>query len=133
MIWGLDYALAGRIFQHRIAPVTLLAMQMLIGGSVFLAISMATSLKQDIQTIVSSATTLWLTVAALVGFSVANLMIALSVKAKNATLAGLIEICYPVFIAIFSFILFKESHVTSSVLVGGLLIFAGIGIIYSFN
>jgi drug/metabolite transporter (DMT)-like permease len=60
-------------------------------------------------------------------------MIALSVKAKNATLAGLIEICYPVFIAIFSFILFKESHVTSSVLVGGLLIFAGIGIIYSFN
>jgi drug/metabolite transporter (DMT)-like permease len=133
MIWGLDYALAGRVFQHKIAPATLLAMQMLIGGTIFACISAATTLKEDIQAIVSSAATLGLTASALVVFASANLMICLSIQAKNATLAGLIEISYPIFIAIFSYLLFKEQHLSLSVILGGTLILSGIGIIYSYN
>jgi drug/metabolite transporter (DMT)-like permease len=130
MVWGLDYALAGKIFQERIAPITLLALQMLIGGSVFFVIASVTTLKGDIATLSSNRGTLWLTVAALFGFAIGNLLIALSVQAKNATLAGLIEISYPIFIALFSLLLFKESHVTPSVVLGGALIFAGVSIIY---
>ena len=59
----------------------------------------------------------------------ASALLFLSIGAKNATLASLIEISYPVFVAVFAYVLFRQVQVTPSVLVGGLLAFAGIAII----
>jgi drug/metabolite transporter (DMT)-like permease len=133
IVWGLDYALAERIFHKKIAPATLLAIEMFIGGAVFFLVSAAGSLKSDIGILVENRAALWLMVSAVVGFIIANLFIALSVQAKNATLAGLIEISYPIFIAIFSLILFKENQVTPSIIVGGTMIFMGVTVIYLYN
>lgn len=40
---------------------------------------------------------------------IAELLIGFSIVAKNATLSGLIEISYPIFIALFSYILFRHT------------------------
>jgi drug/metabolite transporter (DMT)-like permease len=53
----------------------------------------------------------------------------LSIASKNATLASLIEISYPVFVAVFAYLLFREIHVNPSVIIGGLLVFAGVAMI----
>ena len=53
----------------------------------------------------------------------------LSISNKNATLASLIEISYPVFVVIFAYVLFKQIHVNLSVVIGGLLILSGAVII----
>ena len=52
-----------------------------------------------------------------------------AVRGRNATLASLIEISYPVFVALFAWLLFREIHVNASVVVGGLLVFAGVCLI----
>jgi drug/metabolite transporter (DMT)-like permease len=59
----------------------------------------------------------------------ATALLFLSIGSKNATLASLIEISYPVFVAMFSYLLFREIQVNASVLLGGLLVFAGVGLI----
>lgn len=59
----------------------------------------------------------------------ASVLLFLSIAGKNATLASLIEISYPVFVGLFAFLLFHEIHVNGSVIFGGLLVFAGVAII----
>ncbi len=58
-----------------------------------------------------------------------SVLLFLSIAGKNATLASLIEITYPVFVAVFAFVLFRETHLTPSAVAGGLLVFAGVGLI----
>jgi drug/metabolite transporter (DMT)-like permease len=53
----------------------------------------------------------------------------LSINGKNASLASLIEITYPVFVVIFAYLLFRQIHVNLSVISGGLMILAGAGLI----
>jgi drug/metabolite transporter (DMT)-like permease len=52
-----------------------------------------------------------------------------SIAGKNATLASLIEISYPVFVALFAFLMFREIQFNASVLAGAALVFAGVALI----
>lgn len=54
------------------------------------------------------------------------LFLFLSIAGKNATLAALIEISYPVFVVAFAWLLFGEYHLTPRVLLGAGLVFAGV-------
>jgi len=58
-----------------------------------------------------------------------TVLLYLAVRGRNATLASLIEISYPAFVALFSWLLFREWQVNSGVFVGSLLIFIGTGLI----
>lgn len=49
----------------------------------------------------------------------------LAIGSKNATLASLIEITYPVFVAFFSYVIFKHVHVNASVILGAVMVMAG--------
>ena len=53
----------------------------------------------------------------------------ISINNKNATLASLIEITYPLFVVMFSYLLFKQLHINISVIIGGVMIIAGAGLI----
>jgi len=57
----------------------------------------------------------------------------MSIDSKNATLASLIEISYPVFVALFAYFLFREIQINASVLLGAALIFTGVGAIILHN
>lgn len=57
----------------------------------------------------------------------------LSIAGKNATLASLIEITYPVFVALFAYLMFRHIHLNTSVIIGGLLVMAGAGLIIYHN
>lgn len=133
MIWGLDYALGERIFRSKISPYSLLALQMLFGAVLFFVVSYCTRLKTDLAIIAADRTTFWYVLLAMITFNAGNLFIFLSIQAKNATLAGLIELCYPIFTVLFSLLLFKVNHLTPTVIIGGLLIFMGVFIIGHFN
>ena len=57
----------------------------------------------------------------------------LSIAGKNATLASLIEISYPVFVALFAYLLFRELHLNAPVLSGAALVFSGVALIVWHN
>jgi len=58
-----------------------------------------------------------------------EVMVYLAISGKNATLASLIEMTYPLFVVLFAYVFYKQVHVTASVFIGGLMILVGAGII----
>jgi len=50
----------------------------------------------------------------------------MGMKMKNATAVGLLEISAPLFTLLFAWILFKQSHLSLGLVVGGVLIMSGI-------
>ena len=60
---------------------------------------------------------------------VASVLLYKAIHSSNATLASLIEISYPVFVAIFAFLIFRENHMSWNVALGGLLIMGGTSLI----
>jgi drug/metabolite transporter (DMT)-like permease len=131
--WGLTYVLDEKIYE-KISVTTSLATGSFFAFFALLLISYLTgNLKPDLHEIATSKNTLMLVLAGTVTLVVAELLIGFSITAKNATLAGLIEISYPIFIALAAYFLFKENQITASTIVGGILVFAGVAVIYLFN
>jgi drug/metabolite transporter (DMT)-like permease len=48
-----------------------------------------------------------------------------AIQGKNATLASLIEITYPVFVVLFAWLLFREWHLNAGVFAGAALVITG--------
>ncbi len=133
VLWGLSYILFEQIYK-KISVATSLAIVCFFMFFIMLLVSyLKGALKPDFAAITSSKKLMWLIVGGVATAIAADVFIALSIITKNATLAGLIEISYPLFIALFAYLLFKENQLTLSTILGGLLIFSGIGVIYFFN
>ena len=133
VLWGLSYILFEQIYKKVSVP-TSLAVVCFVMFFVMLAISYFKGvLKTDVLEIAGSKKLFWLMAGGTVTAIVADVCIALSIVTKNATLAGLVEISYPLFIALFAYLFFKENQITLITFIGGLLIFSGIALIYLFN
>jgi drug/metabolite transporter (DMT)-like permease len=87
-------------------------------------------LAKDFATLTSDKRILGLSIAEAICLMAAELLIGFSITSKNATLSGLIEISYPLFIAIFAYLLFNDNQMNAGTVVGGALIFSGIFVIY---
>lgn len=71
----------------------------------------------------------WLVVA-VVSSAAGALLIYIAIGEKNATLASLIEISYPFFVAIFAWLFFRDAQFSWPTLLGGLLILGGVGVVF---
>ncbi len=132
IFWGLSYVLSEEIYK-KISVFTLLSITSLFVFILTLIIAYLTgNLKPDIIEITSSKRLMWYIVGGIITLLIAELFIGFSIISKNATLAGLIEISYPIFIALFSYFLFKSS-ISTPTIIGGIIVFLGIFIIYYFN
>ncbi len=133
LMWGLNYVINEQVFKN-ISVVTTLALTTIMTGIVMLLIATGGHfLQQDLTIITSSRRVLFLIIASTITLIVAELLIGFSITAKSATLAGLIEISYPIFIALFAYLLFKENQLNAPTAIGGALIFIGVFVIYYFN
>jgi drug/metabolite transporter (DMT)-like permease len=71
----------------------------------------------------------WLIAVVAVTSTLGALFLYTAVSGRNATLASLIEITYPVFVVFFAWLFFRQLHVNLSVIAGGILILVGAGLI----
>ncbi len=133
ILWGLTYVINEQIYK-KISVITSLGITSLLTAVVMFAVAyMSGFLNQDITEIAGSKSLLRLLAAETIVLIIAELFIGFSIAAKNATLAGLIEISYPIFITIFAYVIFKERQIAGATVAGGMLIFFGVFIIYYFN
>lgn len=133
LFWGLTYVFNEQVYKH-ISVTTSLALASLVVFVLSLIISIfSNNFSHDISAIISSRRLLVYVILGIAALLIAELFIGFSIVAKNATIAGLVEISYPIFIALFSYLIFKNNQLTLSSIVGGLLIFSGIFVIYFFN
>jgi len=125
--WGIYYPLVDMAMK-RISLFSIILLSMI---PVFLALPFfLRTVSQDMETVKSLPAPEQWTIAAigLIGLF-GEVMVYLAISGKNATLASLIEMTYPIFVVLFSYIFYREMHVNASVFVGGLMVLIGSGLI----
>ena len=127
VFWGLDYAIFGKLLE-KIHPTTVLFLQAIFSITFFLIFNKGTIIS-DANIITRDKMIPMIFLSLAVGFC-ANLFTSYAIYEKNASIAGFLEISYPLFIVLFSWILFRNIDVTWKTLMGGILILIGILIIY---
>jgi len=133
IFWGIDYALTEKLLLKIRFP-TLLSVELLFGFLVMLCVAIYSgTFKTDMTGLFSSNKALILLIGIIVAFNIANVFIVLSIGHKNATVSGLIEISYPLFIALFSWLFFHESNLGVGSIAGGIFILAGVLMICLYN
>ncbi|MFW2372207.1 MAG: EamA family transporter [Gammaproteobacteria bacterium] len=127
MIWGIHYPL----IDHALKKLSLFSVLLLTVLPVLLLIPFFShDLAQDIKTFGQLSGFDKLAIVSIGITSVlASVLLFMSIGNKNATLASLIEITYPVFVALFAFVIFRQMHLNASVITGGVLIMAAAALI----
>ncbi len=125
VLWGIHYTLAEKIGE-RISLISVLAMEMILGGILIGLYAYFTTLKTDVVTLWINPPIMRLTLIEIVVVMLANVAIVLSIQSKNATTAGLIELSYPLFTILFTWVLFHEHHLNLMTVTGSILIAFGI-------
>jgi drug/metabolite transporter (DMT)-like permease len=127
LMWGIHYPLVDHALK-RVSLVTVLLLTAL--PIVLVAVFAARDIAADYAAL---RTMPWTDQLAIFGLAVTSfggtVLLYLSITGKNATLASLIEISYPVFVALFAYLLFRQIHFNANVILGAVLVFAGVGII----
>lgn len=126
VVWGIHYPLV----DFALKRLSVTAVLLLTAAPILVVALASRSLGADLEAWRALPWGERLTILALALTSLAgSVLLFLSISGKNATLASLIEISYPVFVALFAFLLFREWHLDASVAFGALLVFAGVAII----
>ena len=134
VIWGISYSACGRIIQRGMTPLAFY-----FCASVFstLVTAIALSAMGKLGSVLGEVKGLgadwkWFVIA-LLASAAGTLLIYIAIGAKNATLASLIEISYPLFVAIFAWLFFRETQFNLSTILGGACIIGGVGIVFLGN
>jgi drug/metabolite transporter (DMT)-like permease len=128
VIWGINYAVSGRLLEKGLSPQALFFIDLVFGtAAVGMVITLTGKWNATVAQVraLSASDLAWLLVA-VAAATAAGLLIFLSIGAKNATLASLIEVTYPIFTALFAWVLFRQATLNGATLLGALLIFAGV-------
>ncbi|MFN2309833.1 MAG: EamA family transporter [Gammaproteobacteria bacterium] len=127
LVWGLHYPLIAHALKHVSIPSVLVlsVLPLFVLAPFFYRPVVA-----DLHAVMDLS---WGARALILAISLTSLtgtvFMYLAIGGKNATLAAMIEISYPAFVALFAWLLFREVQISPSVLAGGALVFAGVTII----
>ncbi len=123
VVWGLHYPL----IEHALRRVSLTTVVLLTAlPMALLALAFPARLAADWRVVTAlPAGERWL--IGLIAFTslAGTVLLYLAVRGRNATLASLIEISYPAFVALFAWLLFREWQLNAGVLAGAGLVFLG--------
>lgn len=130
LIWGVNYAVAGHLLARGMSSQTLFLVDLIFGtlamGAFITFSGRWPSTVAELQNVRPDLAWLMVAVAAV---TAAGLLSFMSIEAKNATLASLIEVSYPLFTAFFAWALFRQTTINAATIIGALLIFAGVVVV----
>jgi drug/metabolite transporter (DMT)-like permease len=130
-LWGFSYALVENVFKSGLSSLTLMALYTWIALPIFtLAALQDGEMTKGLSIIKQNPKLMISIVAVVVCYLLGNLLVYWAIKQKNATSVSLIEITYPLFVVLFSYMLFNQQHLTLGTVLGGAVIMSGVGIMY---
>ncbi|PJA49267.1 MAG: hypothetical protein CO170_00135 [candidate division SR1 bacterium CG_4_9_14_3_um_filter_40_9] len=129
---GLQYTFLEKLLV-KMPIISIFLISSIINAIFFALVAWLGHFEINLKAVRNDKSTLRLFILVTVTFLIASIIIVFAIKGKNATTAGLVEISYPIFIILFSYIFLKNYSISRATILGGILIFAGIGIIYIFN
>ncbi len=130
MLWGINYSCTEKILSKGISPSFLIAIESVLFFPVFICLSLwLGKAKGGFDVVVGDKSTWPLLGAIIVCSMAASYMATLSIQARNATISSLIELSYPLFIVFFTWLFFREFHLTAYSALGGVFVLAGVFLI----
>lgn len=127
LVWGVHYPLVGFALQ-RISLFSLILITVL--PVILLVPFFAGQLHSDVHNFCAlPASEQWM--ISLTGLTslAGTAFVFLAISNKTPTLASLIEITYPIFVALFSYLIFRQVQINLSIVLGGLLVISGASLI----
>lgn len=124
ILWGISYAVAERVIKNVNIPTSIM-FGYFVGFIITLIYNILYGdIKSDINNITSK--TLFMMLFTAIINTTAVFLINNAIQQKNATYAGLIEISYPLFTIIASYVIFSELQVNFRSVIGAVLILSGV-------
>lgn len=129
---GVQYALLDKVLVS--IPVVILCFFSSIFNTIFFGVifylwNYSTHLKKYFPT----NKIIWLFALVTVLYLISSSLILVAIKNKNATIASLIEISYPIFVILFTYLFYKSVNLNRATILWGIMILWGIVLIYLFN
>jgi drug/metabolite transporter (DMT)-like permease len=122
--WGAQYVLMESLFR-KVDFAAAFSFLSLMNGILVSAIFWVLYPRQNWAKLWENWPTIWMMILYLLFGTGAYLFNALAINEKNATMASLLEISYPLFIILFTLIFLRELHLNAAGLAGAVLILAG--------
>lgn len=134
VIWGISYAASGRVIERGVSPLVFFLCYALFSAVVAATVLGMTGKLMTVPGEVRGlgADLIWFIVA-LVASAAGGLLIYMAIGERNATLASLIEISYPFFVAVFAWLFFRETQFNLATVVGGVMILSGVTVVFLGN
>jgi hypothetical protein len=122
-LWGINYSVGERLIRSAGVPALLLA-NTVGGGASILAYLLYRGAIGPTVSALTRGDVVKMGICALMS-AIAIICAQTAIGLKNATLAGMVEMTYPLFTGIFAYVLFSDMQLTPKALVGTALILAG--------
>jgi drug/metabolite transporter (DMT)-like permease len=134
ILWGINYAASGRVMNKGVSPSNLFLIDLIFAATILGGVTVVAGKGRDLLAEVSQLGSNWVWLAtAMVCSTAGGLAIFKAIDSKNATLASLIEVSYPFFVAVFAWLFFRETQFNWPTVLGGGLILAGVAVVYLGN
>jgi drug/metabolite transporter (DMT)-like permease len=134
VIWGISYAASGRAMERGVSALVFFSLYTAVGALIGFGALAATGKLGAIPAELRAVGPDWKWLAvALVASAVGALLIYIAIGEKNATIASLIEISYPVFVAFFAWLFFRETQFNLATVIGGTMIIGGVAVVFLGN
>ncbi|HEY8901873.1 MAG TPA: EamA family transporter [Chthoniobacterales bacterium] len=134
VIWGISYAASGRAIERGVSPIVFFTLYAVVGAlmgfGALAASGRLATFPDEIRGI--GKDWVWLVIAVITS-GVGALLIYMAIGEKNATVASLIEISYPLFVAFFAWLFFRETQFNAATVLGAVLIISGVGVVFLGN
>lgn len=131
VIWGISYAASGRVIDRGMTPMSFFFCYALFGALAAAAVLGMTGKLGGVPMEVRALgkDMLWFAIA-IVTSAGGALLIYMAIGESNATLASLIEISYPFFVAVFAWVFFRETQFNLPTVLGGVMILGGVAVVF---
>lgn len=134
IMWGLAYAISEKVLRAGVHPSILMVSSAMVSFPLFVFVaSYLGQVKPGIDILMAQPKLIPIIIIQALAIVVGSYMIFVAVNMKNATLVNLIEITYPLFTALFAYIILKDVQFNWWTLVGGLVVMSGLAIIFVKN
>lgn len=134
ILWGINYAASGRVMQRGVSPAHLFLLDLIFAVVVIGGLTVGAGRSRGVLAEVRQLGPDWVWLAtAMVCSTAGGLAIFKAIDSRNATLASLIEVSYPFFVAVFAWLFFRETQFNWPTVLGGCLILSGVAVVYLGN
>jgi drug/metabolite transporter (DMT)-like permease len=130
LLWGISYSFSDRLLQSGISVPLLMAIEGIMIIPILAVVALKGNPFDGIHLLMTDRKILVLAIFVALTAMLGSFFILMSISEKNATLASLIEITYPLFTCLFAWLFFKDMQLSWTTAMGALLILSGIAVIY---